>query len=131
MKIAFASSDGVAVDRHFGLAESFYLWELDASEARCVGAVSPQDAAGDQEDKILARANALDGCTIVYSMQIGGPAAAKLVSRHIQPLKTATETPIEQLIAKLQSTLQGRPPPWLAKAMGLQPSLSFEPSDDE
>jgi nitrogen fixation protein NifX len=131
MKIAFASSDGVTVDRHFGLAEAYHVWELDAEGARYAGPVGVDVTSRDQEDKTITRAKAIDGCTLVYSMQIGGPAAAKLISRHIHPLKTATETPIEQLVAKLQAALQGHPPPWLAKTMGLPPARTFVTLKDE
>jgi nitrogen fixation protein NifX len=131
MKIAFASSDGVAVNRHFGLAEAYYLWELDRHAASCVGSVTVDEGEGDQEGKILARARMLEGCTLVYSMQIGGPAAAKLVARHIQPLKTTTEVPILDLVEKLKVALQGRPPPWLAKALGEPVERSFSPAEDE
>jgi nitrogen fixation protein NifX len=33
-------------------------------------------------------------------------------------MKTATEIPIVELVAKLQQVLRGTPPPWLRKAMG-------------
>jgi nitrogen fixation protein NifX len=132
MKIAFASSDGSAVDRHFGLAEAFYLWEIDPERAVCIGRVDCGVNDDDQEDKINSRVNSLEGCTLVYSLQIGGPAAAKLVARHIHPLKTATEAPVAELATKLQQILQGRPPPWLSKAMGVKQerSLSMQ-CDDE
>jgi nitrogen fixation protein NifX len=131
MKVAFASSDGVTVDRHFGLSEAYYLWELDRENALCVGKIENSDV-GDLEDKTLARAQALEGCTLVYSMQIGGPAAAKLVARHIQPLKTGTEQPIEVLVAKLQSALHGQPPPWLSKALGMpvKRAITITTADD-
>jgi len=132
MKIAFASSDGSAVDRHFGSAEAFYLWEIEPQEAACVGRVESSVNDDDQEDKINSRVRSLEGCTLVYSMQIGGPAAAKLVARHIHPLKTASEVPIAELVTKLQQILQGRPPPWLSKAMGLKQERSLSmPCDDE
>lgn len=131
MRVAFASSDGQLVDRHFGLTDTYYLWELSPENARCVGSVGIENAEGDQEDKILSRAQLLEGCTLVYSMQIGGPAAAKLVARHIHPLKTATEVPIVELVDKLKTALQGRPPPWLAKAIGLPNQRSFEPTEEE
>jgi len=132
MKIAFASSDGSAVDRHFGSSEAFYLWEIEPQEAACVGRVESTVNDDDQEDKINSRVKSLEGCTLVYSMQIGGPAAAKLVARHIHPLKTASEVPIAELVTKLQQILQGRPPPWLSKAMGLKQERSLSlPCDDE
>ena len=51
-------------------------------------------------------------------VQIGGPAAAKLVARKIHPLKTGAEIPVAEAIAKLQGVLKGTPPPWLRKAIG-------------
>jgi nitrogen fixation protein NifX len=83
---------------------------------------------GDEEDKIAARVALLKDCAIVYTMQIGGPAAAKLVSHKIQPMKTTTEVPIAEIVAKLQGVLRENPPPWLRKAMykGNQQSFTEE-----
>ena len=72
------------------------------------------------------RTAAIAGCAIVYTVQIGGPAAAKLVARRIHPMKTATELPIAELVAKLQEVLRGTPPPWLRKAMGGGAGLETE-----
>jgi nitrogen fixation protein NifX len=131
MKVAFASSDSSSVDRHFGLAEAFCIWEVDARKAQFVRNVESLSGGEDQEDKVVARADALDGCTLVYSLQIGGPAAAKLVARHIHPMKTTNPTSIAELVEKLQVVLQGRPPPWLCKAMGIQPTVSITSTPDE
>ena len=79
----------------------------------------------DEEDRTAARANAVAECSIVYTVQIGGPAAAKLVARKIHPMKTGTELPIADAIAKLQQVLKGNPPPWLRKAMGGAAAPSF------
>ncbi len=88
-------------------------------------------ASSDEDDRIKARAEAIDGCTLVYTMQIGGPAAAKLVARHIHPMKTGVELPIQAAVAKLQEVLRGKPPPWLRKAMGLPPEPVREESTDD
>jgi len=116
MKVAFASSDGISIDQHFGLADRFHLWEVGSDTAVPLGSIATGGSDDDQEDKIVARAEALRGCTIVYSLQIGGPAAAKLVSRQVHPLKTGKVLPIEQAIADLRQVLSERPPPWLRKA---------------
>ncbi len=136
MKVAFTSSDGRFVDEHFGRARDFFVWEVGPREAAFVSKVSalatsqapqgaPNDdrgfAAGsdlDEEDRITARACAIAGCAIVYTLQIGGPAAAKLVARRIHPMKTGAEVPVAELVARLQEVLRGTPPPWLRKAMG-------------
>jgi nitrogen fixation protein NifX len=120
MRVAFTSTDGRTIDQHFGMTPDFWLWEVAADTAVQVGRVSVLpvgDAVQDEEDRIAARANAIAGCAIVYTVQIGGPAAAKLVARRIHPMKTGTEVPIAEVVAKLQAVLQRNPPPWLRKAM--------------
>ncbi len=122
MKVAFSSSDGKIVDRHFGMADEYWIWDVGPDQAALAGRVSPLPAAGgDEEDRTAARADAVAGCAIVYTVQIGGPAAAKLVGRRIHPMKTGGEVPVAELVAKLQEVLKGRPPPWLRRAMGVAP----------
>jgi nitrogen fixation protein NifX len=50
-------------------------------------------------------------------MQIGGPAAARLVQRNIHPLKVSEGTPIEGELQRFQTMLKGNPPPWLRKLL--------------
>ena len=125
MKVAFTSSNGEMIDQHFGMAESFTIWEMGPDDAYAVETIQVEKHEGDEEDKIAARVALLKDCAIVYTMQIGGPAAAKLVSHKIQPMKTTTEVPIAEIVAKLQGVLRGTPPPWLRKAMYKGEAQSF------
>ncbi len=120
MRVAFTSTSGTTIDQHFGQANHFHLWDVGPREAVPVGRIDVFTA-GDEEDRIGARATALAGCAIVYTQQIGGPAAAKLVARRIHPLKTQGDLPIAEAVEKLQQVLRGNPPPWLRKAMGEAP----------
>lgn len=117
MKVAFTSSTGETVDQHFGMASAFSVWDITGEDAGFVGKVESISAEGDEEDRISARADAIAGCVIVYTMQIGGPAAAKLVARKIHPMKTNVAVPVAEVIGKLQEVLRGNPPPWLRKAL--------------
>ena len=121
MKVAFTSSDGKTIDQHFGMAAEYCIWEVGPESAEPLTRVSPLITEGDEEDRTAARANAVSGCAIVCTVQIGGPAAAKLVARKIHPMKTGTEVPIADVIARLQGVLRGTPPPWLRKAMNHGP----------
>ena len=125
MKVAFTSSTGERIDQHFGQCQSFHIWEIGPDSALPLTTVSAASMADDEEDRISARADAIGGCVIVYTMQIGGPAAAKLVARKIHPMKTNTEVPLTEVIGKLQEVLRGNPPPWLRKAMNNETSGSF------
>jgi nitrogen fixation protein NifX len=122
MKIAFTSSDGRHVDQHFGMARQFWIWEVGPERAEPVGTVHAIDASEDEEDRISARATAIAGCAIVYTVRIGGPAAAKLVARRVHPMKTGSPVAIQEVVGKLQEVLRGTPPPWLRKAMAPETS---------
>lgn len=129
MKVAFTTSNGETIDQHFGHATKFHVWEIGPDTAAFSHEVAVIHAGDDEEDRIAARANAVAGCAIVYTVQIGGPPAAKLVSRKIQPMKTNEPTPIALVVRKLQQVLQGTPPPWLRKAMNGETAQSF--TDEE
>ena len=125
MKVAFTSSSGEMIDQHFGQCQNFYVWEIGPDEAGLLTTISGISTDGDEEDRITARGNALADCAIVYTMQIGGPAAAKLVARKIHPMKTNTEVQVAEIVGKLQEVLRGNPPPWLRKVMNKDSVGSF------
>ncbi|KAF0219209.1 MAG: nitrogen fixation protein [Geobacteraceae bacterium] len=125
MKVAFTSKTGEMIDQHFGMSDSFRVWEIGPDEARYVETLTVGSHGDDEEDKIGARADLLKDCAIVYTMQIGGPAAAKLVARKIHPMKTTAVVPVAEIVGKLQEVLRGTPPPWLRKAMHKDQAVSF------
>lgn len=117
MKVAFASSDKVNINEHFGMAPNFVIWEIEPDDARLSGVVQVAATGDDEDDKIAARLAALTDCAIVYVTQIGGPAAARLVANKIHPLKTKGEETIAEAVEKLQEVLRNNPPPWMKKAL--------------
>jgi len=120
MKVAFASTDKVHIDEHFGQAKAFYVWEIGPEEAAFSGVIQVQsedEMPGHSDDKIEARGAALADCALVYVGEIGGPAAARLVAKKIHPIKSKEKEPITVVVEKLQEVLKGNPPPWLRKAM--------------
>jgi nitrogen fixation protein NifX len=125
MKIAFTSSTGEMIDQHFGQCQSFHIWEVGPDEAGFLTTINAITTAEDEEDRILARATAIADCAIVYTMQIGGPAAAKLIAKKIHPMKTGSEVSLKETVERLQEVLRGNPPPWLRKAMNKEHATSF------
>ena len=126
MKVAFTSSNGEMIDQHFGQCQQFYVWEIGPDEAGLLYTSSAVSADGDEEDRIRSRAEAIADCAIVYTMQIGGPAAAKLVAHRIHPMKTNHEVSLPETVARLQEVLRGNPPPWLRKAMNKGTQTPFD-----
>ena len=126
MKIAFTTSDGTMIAQHCGQCESFQIWEIGPEQASFIESVTTEAHGSDEEDRIAARAKILAECSIVYTMQIGGPAAAKLIALKIHPMKTNTAVSLPDTIARFQEVLKGNPPPWLRKAMNKGQVVSFE-----
>ncbi|AJE04156.1 nitrogen fixation protein NifX [Geobacter pickeringii] len=126
MKVAFTSTTGEMIDEHFGMAKNFQIWEIGPEGSSFVETVTVGVHGDDEEDKIAARAAALRECAIVYTMAIGGPAAAKLVALKIHPMKTNTPVSLSEMVGKLEEVLKGNPPPWLRKAMNKGHEVSFE-----
>jgi len=126
MKVAFTSTTGEMIDEHFGMAKNFHIWEIGPETSSFVETVTVGQHGDDEEDKIAARATILRECAIVYTMAIGGPAAAKLVALKIHPMKTNSPVSLPEMVGKLQEVLQGNPPPWLRKAMNKGQETSFE-----
>jgi nitrogen fixation protein NifX len=125
MKIAFTSTSGEMIDQHFGQTSSFQVWEVGPDEAYFLETISVGEHGSDEEDRIAARAKLLSDCAIVYTMQIGGPAAAKLVALKIHPMKTNSEVSLKETVERLQEVLRNNPPPWLRKAMNKGQEKSF------
>lgn len=128
MRVGFASNDGHNINEHFGSASQFYFFDVGPSHATPYGKVVVGWAKTDHERKLMNRVNAVEGCTLVYCAQIGGPAAARLVARHIHPLRARNEQTIDGAISELQHVLsQERIPPWLRIAAGLNtPGVTAE-----
>ena len=133
VRIACASSDAVLVDGHFGTCPQFYIYQVSATAVRLIAvrnAVLPEGL--DVEDKNVYRAELLQDCNVLYIASVGGPAAAKIVRLGIHPMKQSSVQPIARLIKQLQQVIAGTPPPWLAKAMGVNVvhRFHFDHTDD-
>jgi hypothetical protein len=71
------------------------------------------------EDKNGFRADLIKDCQVLYVVSIGGPAAAKVNRADIWPMKKIDGGEAAQVLQEVQTAMQGTPPPWLAKIMGV------------
>lgn len=128
MKIAFATTDGVMVDEHFGRAGMFAVYELTKdgyrfiemrkfAEGRDVEIESTKGMGEVHEDRVQRKVDKLSDCKIIYLMEIGGPSAARLARKGIMPIKVKEVVSIEESMRKLMETARTSPPIWLRKAM--------------
>ena len=96
IRAAFATGDGVNINRHFGVADRFDIYELD-TENRSYQRVDTRriDSLGvslQHDDSLLARlADEIDDCNVVFSSKSGFHAKALLKERNIQSLDVEGE----------------------------------------
>lgn len=133
LRIAVATSDGKSLDAHFGSARKFSLYEVSARSTQFLGAAEFDEVssgsgahATDDYDRIGPKVAALAGCSLLFVLAIGGPAAARVVGAKIHPVKVAAPEPIDAVLQRVQGMLAGKPPPWLRKAMTPQAERSME-----
>ena len=119
MKVAFATQDCLRIDAHFGWARNLAVYEISPTGYRFVTDFGfDEDLAEDgNEDKLAPKLAAIADCAIVYVAAIGGSAAARVVASKIHPIKVEKPEPILDILDRLQTVLQGTPPPWLRKAL--------------
>lgn len=92
IKIAFASSDGMNVDQHFGKAKSFQVFQISDQKAEFLEERfgRPFCHGGDDGDEVLPDVTEiLADCAEVYVLQFGACAERALSEVGVQPIKQA------------------------------------------
>ncbi len=128
MRVAFATTDGVNVDEHFGRAGMFAIYELTKdgyqfveirrfAEGRDTAVEETREQKEVHEDIVQKKVDRLADCKIIYLTEIGAPSAARLARKGIMPVKVKEVVTIEESLERLLDTLRTSPPPWLRKAM--------------
>jgi len=128
MKVAFATTNGISVDEHFGRAGAFAVYDLNGkgyrflelrkfAEGRDTTIEETKGRGRTHDDLVERKVNKLADCKIVYLTEIGGPAASRLIKKGVMPIKVKEAVSIEESIEKLFETIRTSPPPWLKKAL--------------
>jgi nitrogen fixation protein NifX len=132
LKVAFATQDRRRVDAHFGSAPTIVIYEVGPTSYRFVEAIEFDQVSGengrhpdDGDDHVGAKVEAIAGCAILFSLAIGGMAAARVVNNRVYPLKVPSPEPIPDVIGRLQVMIRGAPPPWMRKLLHRETNLAF------
>lgn len=118
LKIAFASTDGITVDGHFGSCEQFVIYSVDAKQQQKIEVRQAKSGRGIEKNAI--RTALIADCHLMFCASIGGPAAARVIRSGIHPMKCKPVNDIYPDITEQLDRLQERIkndslPPWLAK----------------
>lgn len=118
LRVAIASNSGENLDGHFGSCLRYLIYQVSDSELRLVDIRSALEA-DYSDDRNGFRANLIKDCQVLYVVSIGGPAAAKVIRADVWPMKKLEGGLARDVLHEVQTAMQGTPPPWLAKIMGV------------
>jgi nitrogen fixation protein NifX len=118
LKVAFATSDRVTVDQHFGASIGFAIHAVDGERAKLVQVAEfPEEAMDGNENKLGEKIAALAGCAAVYCLAVGGSAVRQLLVAGIQPIRLEEETDIETLLGDLRRSVREGGVTWIDRAL--------------
>jgi len=111
IKVAFATNDNENIDAHFGSAKQFNIYDIskDGYTQSTIIKIEEKDM-----DKTI---ELLKGCDIVYFINIGVTAAAKIINKGIFPIKYKEIVSIDEELEKLKNMLNDKPAPFIKKIL--------------
>lgn len=124
LRVAFASTDRLRVNQHFGAAEGFAIYEVAPGRATLVGVAEfadPAEQAMDgNENKLAAKVDFLAGCAAVYVMAIGASAIKLLTAKGIQPIRVNEVDALEDLLHDISTAMSEGGVAWIERAVAAQ-----------
>jgi len=131
VRVAVASNSQEQLDGHFGSCLRYLIYQVSPTQLKLIDA-RPTLAADLTSDKNAFRVNLVKDCKVLYVVSAGGPAAAKVIKADIHLIQIAEGGAAREVVRRLQQVLQGAPPPWLAKALGMDESerVRYRPAAD-
>ncbi|MBI2277195.1 MAG: nitrogen fixation protein NifX [Dechloromonas sp.] len=127
IKVAFASTDRLRVNQHFGAAEGFAIYEVTPDKATLVGVGEfAEESMDGNEDKLIAKVDFLEGCAAVYVMAIGASAIKKLMAKGIQPIRINEVDAVDDLLAEVSKAISEGGVAWIDRAVAAQTKAKAE-----
>ncbi len=115
-KVAFATSDRLWVNQHFGATLGFAIYAIDGERAKLVEVAQfSAESMDGNENKLAEKIAALAGCAAVYCLAAGGSAVRQLLERNIQPVRMDDEVNIEALLLELCKAVRQGGISWIDK----------------
>ena len=121
IKVAFATTDRLRVNQHFGAAEGFAIYEVTPDKATLVGVAEfAEEAMDGNENKLIAKVDFLEGCAAVYVMAIGASAIKQLLSKGIQPIRINVIDAVDDLLGEISQAMKDGGVAWIDRAIAAQ-----------
>lgn len=117
MKIAFATTDDIHVNQHFGWCKEFSIYEIIGEEFRFIKKVDSSIEIEDEIDKLTYKIECLEESDILVVQQIGPKASRMVQSSGVFPMQTSNDNEkIEDILKKLIAMKQN-PPIWMQRLL--------------
>lgn len=117
MKIAFATTDGIHVNQHFGWCKEFFIYEIIEESFTLLKKVDSSIEIEDEIDKLTYKIECLEESDVLVVQQIGPKASRMVQSCGIFPMQTSNENEkIEEILNKLIKMKQN-PPIWMQRLL--------------
>ncbi|MEB3885778.1 dinitrogenase iron-molybdenum cofactor N-terminal domain-containing protein [Lyngbya sp. CCY1209] len=127
IRVAIASNTDELLDGHFGFCLRYLIYQVSATRLKLID-IRPAESADSFEDRNAFRMDLIRDCHALYALSLGSSVAEKLTQANIYPVKKLHGGNARDLLANLQKAIVTAPPPWLAKVLGGEFSVSFSPS---
>ena len=111
IRVAFATNDNENIDAHFGSAAQFNVYDISADSYEISKIIKIEEKDVDRTIDLLK------GVDIVYFVNIGATAAAKIINSGIFPIKYKEVVSIDEEIKKLTEMLNNNPAPFIKKIL--------------
>jgi nitrogen fixation protein NifX len=120
--VAFATSDEVHVNEHFGSAEHFLVYAVSSSDAKPISVKSfNREAQDGNEDKLKVKLSWLQGGDVVVCAQVGNSAAQQLLRGGTQPIAVNDDPEISAVLEQLQKDMSSNAA-WTRRLKKTRPS---------
>ncbi len=115
IRVAVSSNHSEEVNGHFGSCLRFLIYEVDAKRSY-LAEVRKVNTSEKGEQRTNDLVDLVRDCDVLFTLSIGGPAAAKVTRAGVHPVAVKKENLAPKLMISLTERLAASPPPWLAQA---------------
>lgn len=118
MKIAFASTDNLLVNEHFGWCKCFYLYELNDHSYTFLKAIDASAKLTDESEKLGYKIDCIKEAQILYVAQIGPTASMLVKNSGIFAMRATKENEsIKEVLESLLKLKNNNPPLWMQRLL--------------
>ncbi|PWI33861.1 dinitrogenase iron-molybdenum cofactor [Vibrio albus] len=117
LRVAVTSNQGEMLNGHYGSCLRVLIYEVNANTHQLVD-VRTVDSTLKGETRTDYILSLMRECHILFTLSIGGPAAAKVTRANVHPVKKRAPMPAEDVLTELSKVIASNPPPWMQKLLG-------------